>query len=79
MSINVLAWQPIEGLKKNEILETVKPMIQYKNQIIDFGEFIVGYPKTTELPGKIFTNPIDFNPKNLKKCFSTSQKPKKEE
>jgi hypothetical protein len=45
MTEKVLTFQPIPELEKETIIETLKPSILYKGQIIQYGEIIVGQPK----------------------------------
>ena len=45
MTLEVIAWQPTEGIIKKMITESIKPRISYLNQIIEPGEVIVGVPK----------------------------------
>ena len=45
MTEKVLTFQPIPELEKETIIETLKPSILYKGQLIQYGEIIVGQPK----------------------------------
>ena len=45
MTLEVIAWQPTEGITQKMITESIKPRICYLNQIIEPGEVIVGVPK----------------------------------
>jgi len=47
MSLKVLAFQPMEGIEKERVVETVKPTIYYKGRSIQIGEVIVGIPRTS--------------------------------
>ncbi len=46
-ALNVLAFQPMAGLGRETIIETVKPTITYKGGRIQKGEVIVGTPETS--------------------------------
>jgi hypothetical protein len=46
MALKVISFEPVPGLFKEEIMETIKPTILWQNQLIQIGEVIVGTPKT---------------------------------
>ncbi len=45
VSIKIITFQPSKGLTREEIIETVKPSIYYKESRIQKGEVIVGVPE----------------------------------
>jgi hypothetical protein len=45
LSLKVLAYQPVEGLTKEKIIETIRPSIYYKDKRIQMGEVVVGTPE----------------------------------
>ena len=47
MALRVIASQPVTGLGRRQIIETLKPTIYYKDRIIQMGEVIVGVPEET--------------------------------
>jgi len=47
MALRVVASQPVTGLTRRQIIETLKPTIYYKDKIIQMGEVIVGVPEET--------------------------------
>jgi hypothetical protein len=46
--IKVLAFQPTPGLNREKVLETVKPTIYVKDQLVQMGEVYVGTPEEKE-------------------------------
>jgi hypothetical protein len=46
LSLKVLAFQPTAGLKKEKILETLKPTVYFRKRHIQIGEVIVGRPES---------------------------------
>ena len=48
LALNVLSFQPMSGLKKEVIIETIKPSIFYKDRSIQTGQVIVGTPVTSD-------------------------------
>ena len=48
MALRVITSQPVTGLARRQIIETLKPTIYYKDRIIQMGEVIVGVPEETE-------------------------------
>ena len=49
MALRVITSQPVNGLTRRQIIETLKPTIYYKNRIIQMGEVVVGIPEETEV------------------------------
>lgn len=47
-SLKVIAYEPTKGLSRDSVIETIKPSIYFKQQMIQMGEVIVGTPETTE-------------------------------
>ena len=45
LKLKVLAYQPLAGITHNKVLETIKPTIYYKDQMIQMGEVIVSTPE----------------------------------
>jgi hypothetical protein len=45
MALRVIASEPVAGLTRRQIIETLKPTIYYKDRIIQMGEVIVGVPE----------------------------------
>lgn len=54
MALRVITSQPVVGLARRQIIETLKPTIYYRDRIIQMGEVIVGVPEQTET-----SKPID--------------------
>ncbi len=46
MSLRVIAFQPMPGIRREKVIETIKPTIYFKSQPIQMGEVIVGRPET---------------------------------
>jgi hypothetical protein len=46
-SLQVLAFQPTPGLTRDIIVETIKPTIYFKDDLVQTGEVIVGTPEAT--------------------------------
>lgn len=44
MSLNVISSEPMAGITKEEIKETIKPTIRFHNHQIQMGDVIVGVP-----------------------------------
>lgn len=44
LALNVLSFQPMSGLNREIIIETIKPSISYKDRPIQTGQVIVGTP-----------------------------------
>jgi hypothetical protein len=44
-SLNVLAFQPTEGLTRDTIVQTIKPTVYLKDDLVQTGEVIVGTPE----------------------------------
>ncbi len=47
-SIKIIAYQPMQGITKERVVETIKPSIYFKGRQIQMGEVIVGTPLTEE-------------------------------
>ena len=47
-ALNVIAFQPTAGLERQQVIETIKPTIYYKERMIQRGEVIVGTPVLAE-------------------------------
>jgi hypothetical protein len=46
LSLKVVTYQPMPGLSKEEVIETVKPSVYYQRRTIQVGEVIVGTPES---------------------------------
>jgi hypothetical protein len=44
MALRVLAFQPMAGLSREKVIQTIKPTIYHKDKVIQIGEVIVGTP-----------------------------------
>lgn len=47
MVVGVVAFQPTEGVTHEQIVETIRPTVYYKKQILQVGEVIVASPPAT--------------------------------
>ena len=45
MALNVIAFQPTQGITKEQVIETIKPTIYHKNKLVQIGQVIVGVPE----------------------------------
>jgi hypothetical protein len=54
MALRVITSEPVTGLARRQIIETLKPTIYYRDRIIQVGEVVVGVPEETET-----SKPID--------------------
>ena len=45
MRLRVIAFQPLSGLARDKIIDTIKPTIFFKGKMIRMGEVIVGTPE----------------------------------
>lgn len=45
MALHVIAFQPVVGLSREQIIETIKPTIYCNNKIVRMGDVIVGVPE----------------------------------
>ena len=45
MALRVITSQPVPGLTRKQIIETLKPTIYYRDKIIQMGDVIVGVPE----------------------------------
>jgi hypothetical protein len=50
MSLKVISYQPMPGLGRERVIETIKPTIYFKGKMIQMGEVIVGRPQKDERP-----------------------------
>lgn len=50
MALRVIAFQPMPELSQEQVLETIKPTIYHKDQIVQMGEVIVGVPMKDTKP-----------------------------
>lgn len=48
LALNVLSFQPMSGLNREIIIETIKPSISYKDRPIQSGQVIVGTPVSSD-------------------------------
>jgi len=48
MSISVLAYESMKGLKKERVIETINPSIYYQDSLIQLGDVIIGTPEKTQ-------------------------------
>lgn len=51
MALRVITSQPVASLTRQQIIETLKPTIYYKDKILQMGEVIVGVPEGTGASG----------------------------
>ncbi|MFI7641403.1 hypothetical protein [Nonomuraea sp. NPDC049400] len=51
LRMRVLAYQPMPGLEREEVVETVRPAVYLRGAAIALGEVIVGTPPEDEEPG----------------------------
>jgi hypothetical protein len=47
-SLKALAYQPTPGINRERVIETIKPTIYFKDQLIQMGEVIIGTPETLD-------------------------------
>jgi hypothetical protein len=52
-ALRVLAFQPVAGMQRETVIETIKPSVYYHHQQIQVGEVIVGTPPPAEASPKI--------------------------
>jgi len=51
--LKVVAFQPTPGIGRRKVIETIRPTISYRDQVVQVGEVIVGTPETgTDGPGQ---------------------------
>jgi hypothetical protein len=53
-ALKTVAFQPTPGISREKVIETIKPSIYYKDQMIQMGEVIVGTPETPSNPTESF-------------------------
>ncbi|MBW2559148.1 MAG: hypothetical protein JRD69_10020 [Deltaproteobacteria bacterium] len=46
MSLKAITFQPMAGIAREMVIETIKPSIYFKDKAIQIGEVIVGTPET---------------------------------
>ena len=46
-TLRVLAYEPTSGLSREQVIETIKPTIYLRDQVIQVGEVIIGTPEGT--------------------------------
>ena len=49
MALRVITSQPVAGLTRQQIIETLKPTIYHRDRIIQMADVIVGVPEETEV------------------------------
>lgn len=47
-ALKMISFQPTEGISKEKVIETLKPTIRFREQVIQIGEVIVGMPAGRE-------------------------------
>ena len=50
MSLKVVSFQPMPGLERERVIETIKPTIYFKGKPMQMGEVIVGRPEKHQIP-----------------------------
>jgi hypothetical protein len=45
-SLKAIAYQPTPGINRERVIETIKPTIYFKDQMIQMGEVIIGTPES---------------------------------
>lgn len=53
MSLKVIAFQPTAGIRREQVLETIKPTIYFQGQSIQIGEVIVATPIEVEVDATV--------------------------
>ena len=48
MSLKAITFQPMAGIGREMVIETIKPSIYFKGKMIQIGEVIVGTPETAK-------------------------------
>lgn len=51
MFLNVVAYEPTDGLRREIVIETIKPSVYWEDKCIQSGEVIVGTPKNLDNAG----------------------------
>lgn len=51
LELTAVAYQPTAGLQRETVLETLRPSIYYKGQLVQRGEVVVGTPEAPAGPG----------------------------
>ena len=57
--LRVLASQPTPGITREKVLETIKPTIRFKNQVIQMGEVILAVPEKADGSGQRQSPSVD--------------------
>lgn len=47
-ALHIISFQPMAGLTREQVIETLRPTIYYKGEMIQVGEVIVGKPERIE-------------------------------
>jgi hypothetical protein len=50
LSLRVISYQPIAGLAREQVIETIRPTIYLNNTLLQMGEVIVGTPGASSAP-----------------------------
>jgi hypothetical protein len=50
LELTVIAFQPTAGLQKETVIETIRPSIYHKGQLVQRGEVVVGQPEAPAAP-----------------------------
>jgi hypothetical protein len=50
LELTVIAFQPTAGLNRETVIETIRPSIYHKGQLLQRGEVVVGKPETPATP-----------------------------
>ena len=48
MQVKVLAFEPQQGISRDRIMETIKPSVYYRNQLVQMGDVFVATPERTK-------------------------------
>jgi hypothetical protein len=51
MSLKVIAFEPMPGLEREQVIETIKPTVYIGDQLVQTGEVVVGTPEESHEPG----------------------------
>jgi hypothetical protein len=50
LPVKVITFQPTTGIVRDTVVETVRPTVIWKDQLLQLGEVVVGIPPNTEKP-----------------------------
>lgn len=50
LELSVIAYQPTAGLQRETVIETIRPSIYHKGQLVQRGEVVVGKPEEPAAP-----------------------------